>query len=88
MNNKFRKNNERSLPAETNIVRINPKMDIIAMGLVNGDVAIHRLLSWQRVSVISYTKTIKVNRKLGNEERPVSLQKLQKFLILTTFFYS
>ncbi|KAK2580154.1 hypothetical protein KPH14_012426 [Odynerus spinipes] len=52
MSGAMRQLEERQLPAEVTIMRWSPKMDLLAVANVKGEVALHRL-TWQRVWLLS-----------------------------------
>ena len=43
---------ERQIEQEVKLLEWSPKMDILAVGLVNGDVSLHRL-NWQKIWTVS-----------------------------------
>ena len=45
----FRCLDERHISSEIELMKWNPKMDLIVIALNNGDIVLHRLVSWQRV---------------------------------------
>ncbi|XP_074594952.1 anaphase-promoting complex subunit 4 [Brevipalpus obovatus] len=50
----FRKNEDRIMPYKVKLIKWNTLMDLIAIGMKNGDVSIHRLVNWQRIWVLSW----------------------------------
>ena len=62
----FRKVPDRSnCGQEVLLMKINPMMDIVALALFNGDIILHRLLTWQRVWFIGKSKSLKTNFVIG-----------------------
>ena len=47
----FREHEERHLSNEIKFMKWNPKFDLIAVAFKSGDVALHRLVDWQKVWV-------------------------------------
>ena len=47
----FREHEERHLSNEIKFMKWNPKFDLIAVAFKSGDVALHRLVGWQKVWV-------------------------------------
>jgi anaphase-promoting complex subunit 4 len=45
----FRYLDERHISGEIDLMKWNPKMDLIVLSLISGDIILHRLVSWQKV---------------------------------------
>lgn len=57
-------------------MKINPKVDVFAIALADGEVHLHRLLSWQRIWAIPLPK----------EFRPTDKENLVRVLIIFVKF--
>lgn len=55
----FHKAGDRKIGQVVLSMKVNPKLDIIALRLTNGDIILHRLISWQRVWTSPKIKNLK-----------------------------
>ena len=63
---------ERQVEPEVKMMRWSPKMDILALALATGDVAVYRL-NWQKVRVTSFpTLTVKCDCHLIHTKNKLS----------------
>ncbi|XP_015786448.1 anaphase-promoting complex subunit 4 isoform X2 [Tetranychus urticae] len=50
----FRQHDDRHVSHKIKLMRWNTLMDLIAIGMKNGDVSIHRLVNWQKIWVLTW----------------------------------
>ncbi len=64
----FHKVGDRKIGQVVLSMKVNPKLDIIALKLATGDIILHRLISWQRVWTAPKLKNLKANEIEKSED--------------------